>query len=202
MTGSADLSQHQDLHITLTVLIGVALSCGALYWSDKTAAPAPTASTMRPPSKSTPAPTIALPNAPPAILRSIVPESDPAGDGRTAANPRPPEIPPSNYDGPELPIVFAFSERATYTAEENDEGKLVNVSKQIKEGIISNSSDKPLAITATEVNIATQETSQAQFVVSAGAQKHFGSDQGLKMISGDQMTLRSPAYKDFVQQIP
>jgi hypothetical protein len=112
------------------------------------------------------------------------------------------EMPTSNYDGPDLPVVFAFSERATYTAEENDEGKLVNVSKQVKEGIISNSSDGPLTITATEVNIATQETSQTQFVLSAGTQKHFGSDQGLKMISGDQLTLRSPSYRDFSQQIP
>jgi len=112
------------------------------------------------------------------------------------------ETPSDNYDGPDLPIVFAFSERATYTAEENDEGKLVNVSRQVKEGIISNSSGEPLTITATEVNIATQETSQTQFVLSAGTQKHFGSDQGLKMISGDQLTLRSPSYRDFSQQIP
>jgi len=112
------------------------------------------------------------------------------------------ETPSDNYDGPDLPIVFAFSERATYTAEENDEGKLVNVSRQVKEGIISNSSGEPLTITATEVNIATQETSQTQFVLGAGTQKHFGSNQGLKMLSGDQLTLRSPSYKDFSQQIP
>ena len=112
------------------------------------------------------------------------------------------ETPPSNYDGPDLPVVFAFSERAVYTTEEDGDGKMINVSKRVKEGIISNSSDKPLSITATEVNIATQETSQTQFVLSAGTQKHFGSDQGLKMISGDQMTLRSPTFRDSVQQIP
>jgi hypothetical protein len=113
-----------------------------------------------------------------------------------------PETPPSNYDGPDLPIVFAFSERSVYTTEEGADGKMVNVSKRVKEGIIFNSSDKPLNITATEVNIATQETSQTQFVLSGGTQRHFGAEQGLKMLSGDQMTLRSAAYKDSVQQVP
>jgi len=112
------------------------------------------------------------------------------------------ETPASDDYGPELPVVFAFSERYVYTTEEDADGQTANVSKRVKEGIISNSSDKPLTITATEVNIATQETSQAQFVLSVGMQKHFGSDQGLKMISGDQMTLRSPTYRESVLQIP
>ena len=111
------------------------------------------------------------------------------------------EMPTSNYDGPDLPIVFAFSERSIYTTEEDGDGKMVNVSKHVKEGIISNSSDKPLTITATEVNIATQETSQMQFVLGAGTQKHIGPDQGLKMIPGDQMTLRSPTYRESVQLV-
>jgi hypothetical protein len=112
----------------------------------------------------------------------------------------PPETP--NYDAPELPIVFAFSERSAYVAEENAAGNLVNVTKRLKEGIITNSSDKYLSITAIEVNLPTQETSQIQLVLSPGAQKHFGTEQGLKMISGDQLTLRSSDHRDSVQQIP
>jgi hypothetical protein len=189
------LANHEDLHITLTLLIGVAVACGVLYWSGKNAAPAPIPST----SPATP--------LPPAPVAPLIPTPMVAGPADRASVPPVPgnraqETPSDNYDGPDLPIVFAFSERATYTAEENDEGKLVNVSRQVKEGIISNSSGEPLTITATEVNIATQETSQTQFVLSAGTQKHFGSNQGLKMLSGDQLTLRSPSYKDFSQQIP
>lgn len=124
------------------------------------------------------------------------------------ANDRPPsaiparETPPNYYDAADLPVEFAFSERSLYTTEENDEGNMINVSKRVKEGIVTNSSGQPLTITAIEMNIATQDTSQTQFVLSAGMQKHFGTDQGLKMISGDQMTLRSPTYKDLVQPIP
>jgi hypothetical protein len=189
------LANHEDLHITLTLLIGVAVACGVLYWSGKNATPAPIPSTS---------PATAFPSAPvaPLIPKPMVAQPIERPSDRPAPSNQAQEMPTSNYDGPDLPVVFAFSERATYTAEENDEGKLVNVSKQVKEGIISNSSDGPLTITATEVNIATQETSQTQFVLSAGTQKHFGSDQGLKMISGDQLTLRSPSYRDFSQQIP
>ena len=191
------MANHEDLHITLTLLIGVAIGCGALYWSARKAAPAPLTST----NLSTPA---TLPSAPvaPSIPKPI------AVRPVEHANDRPPpadqaeETPPSNYDGPDLPVVFAFSERSVYTTEEGADGKMVNVSKRVKEGIIFNSSDKALTITATEVNIATQETLQTQFVLNAGTQRHFGSEQGLKMISGDQMTLRSATYRDSVQQIP
>jgi hypothetical protein len=196
------LSQHQDLHITLTLLIGVALGCGVLYWSGRSAAPAPLALT-RVPATSVPATVAVDPSIPkPVTAQPIEPKIERVRDDLPVARIQPQETPPTNYDGPDLPIVFAFSERSLYTTEEDAEGNLVNASKRVKEGIISNSSDKPLTITATEVNIATQETSQTQFVLSGGTQKHFGTEQGLKMIAGDQMTLRSLSYKDFVQQIP
>jgi hypothetical protein len=189
------LDNHQDLHITLTLLIGVALACGALYWSGKQSAPAPFASTSSP--TQLPRPPVA-----PSIPKPVVAQPIERVPERPVARTQTQETPPSNYDGPDLPVVFAFSERSLFTAEENDQGDLINVSKRVKEGIVSNSSDKPLTITAIEVNIATQDTWQTQFVLSGGAQKHFGTDQGLKMVSGDQMTLRSPSFKDLVQPIP
>jgi hypothetical protein len=191
------LGQHQDLHVTLTVLIGVALGCGALYWSGKSAAPAPPTPTnsavmVEPPAVHT-TESASLPIVHPPVQTETVPV-------RPGPNTALPETP--NYDAPELPIVFAFSERTLYTTEENDAGSLVNVSKRIKEGVITNSSDKPLSVTAIEVNLPTQETSQIQLLLGAGAQKHFGPEQGLKMISGDQLTLRSASYRESVQQIP
>jgi hypothetical protein len=188
------LDNHQDLHITLTLLVGVAVACGVLYWSGRNAAPARVASTS-----SSPAP---LPNAPvapsiPAVVQPIERVQD-----RPVSRIQAQETPPGNYDRPDLPVIFAFAERSLYVAEENDQGEMINVSKRVKEGVITNSSDKPLTITALEVNIPTQDTAQTQFVLSAGAQRHFGADQGLKMISGDQMTLRSPSFKDLVQPIP
>jgi hypothetical protein len=197
------LANHQNLHITLTVLISVALSCGALYWSDKTATPAPRAFTPAAAAPAVPSVESTSPTRRPAIAQPIEAASGKVQERAPAAAPtKAQETPPSNYDGPVLPVVFAFSERYVYTTEDNEEGNPVNVSKRVKEGIISNTSDKPLTITATEVNIATQETSQTQIVLGAGTQRHFGTDLGLKMISGDQMTLRSPSFRDLVQQIP
>ena len=191
------MGQHQDLHVTLTILIGVALGCGALYWSGRAAAPAPQIQTNSPViAEAPPVHTTESTNLP--ILQSPV-QTQIAPVHRPEPNSAP-ESP--NYDAPELPIVFAFAERMLYTTEENDSGSLVNVSKRIKEGVITNSSDKPLSITAIEVNLPTQETSQIQLLLGAGAQKHFGPEQGLKMISGDQLTLRSASYRESVQQIP
>jgi hypothetical protein len=192
------LASHEDLHVTLTLLIGVALTCGVLYWSGRNAGLAPAVEPVAATSPPTP-----LPPAPvsPLNLEPVAPQPEPVRDP-PASRVQAQETSPANYDGPDLPIVFAFSARSIYTTEEDTDGNLSNVSKRVTEGVISNSSGKPLTITATEVNIATQETSQTQFVLSPGTQKHFGLDQGLKMISGDQMTLRSPTYKDFVQQVP
>ena len=192
------MGQHQDLHVTLTILIGVALGCGALYWSGRSAAPAPPTRMNSPVTAELPA----VRTTESASIAIAQPEAETqiAPVHRPQPNAAPPEIP--NYDAPELPIVFAFSERSAYVAEENAAGNLVNISKRLKEGIIANSSDKPLSIVAIEVNLPTQETLQIQLVLSPGAQKHFGTEQGLKMISGDQLTLRSASYRDSVQQIP
>ena len=192
------MGHHQDLHVTLTILIGVAIGCGALYWSGRSAAPAP-------PTRSD-STSISIPTAVHTVDTTSVPivqpqvQAESPPEHRVAATINASNT--SNYDGPELPIVFAFSERSVYTTEDNEAGNLVNVSKRLKEGIISNSSGKPLSITAIEVNLPTQETSQIQLLLGPGAQKHFGSEQGLKMNSGDQLTLRSESYRDSVQQIP
>ena len=65
-----------------------------------------------------------------------------------------------------------------------------------------NESDQSFNITAIEVNLATLEASQAGFLLAKGAQKHFGIDDGLKMQSGDQLTLRSAGFRDMTRTIP
>jgi hypothetical protein len=194
------LTKHSDLHVTLTILIGVALTCVLLYWNG--------GPSQQQAAENAEAITSPRPSPPPKRLETPSVESKPTdtafvvSDRAVSPLRATGEIPESDYDAPELPIVFAFSERFVYATEEDTEGNLVNASKRVKEGIVSNSSDKPLIITATELNIPTQETSQGQFVLAAGAQLHFGTDHGLKMISGDQITLHSPSHKDLVRIIP
>jgi len=192
------VSDQQNLQIAVTILVGVAVSCAALYWQRNRPLPpsdiphAAAIASVATESAAT-APALNRPAPPPATTPEAV---------HPAPKPKPDEIPGDNYAGDDLPVVFAISERTIYTTEEKADGELVNVTKRVKEGVISNSSEQLLTITATEVDIPTQESSTAQIILPAGAQKHFGTDQGLKMISGDQITLRSRSYRNLVQLIP
>jgi hypothetical protein len=200
------LSQHRDLHVTSTVLISVALGCAALYWSGRSPAPEPAATAGAP----------VVPAASVVHTQTSKPEPEvqsahqcenlrddgPGGARRHQEDRRQREADASHEDGPELPIVFAFAERSIYTTEDDDQGSPVNVTKRVKEAVITNSSSETLTVTATEINLPTQESSQAQFFLGGGMQKRFGTEQGLKMNSGDQLTLRSSSYRDSVQQIP
>jgi hypothetical protein len=128
---------------------------------------------------------------------AVVPSHAPIADSA------PPIVtPPSNYDGPPMQVIFSIVNRNIYATEDDSDGVTRNVTKNVNEVILVNSSDQPLTITATELNPSTQETVQAQFFMAVGMQRHIGPDQGLKMLSGDEITLRSPSYRDLTQSIP
>jgi hypothetical protein len=133
---------------------------------------------------------------------AAVPEpiSSPKRSGSAPAAP-PEDIPPKNDDGPEMPLVFAAVPSTLYAKEEGPDGITRHVNKEINEGIVMNESDQSFNITAVEVNLATMETSTASFLLAKGAQKHFGIDDGLKMQSGDQLTLRSAGFRDMTRTI-
>jgi len=111
-------------------------------------------------------------------------------------------VPSENHDGPPLPVMFNIINKRMYTAEESVEGVMQNFTRQVNEAVIFNSSGEALTITVLDVDVPTQQKSQAQFVLMPGAQKHFGVDQGLKMQSGDQITLRCAGFHDLESQIP
>jgi hypothetical protein len=46
------------------------------------------------------------------------------------------------------------------------------------------------------------ETTEAQLVLQPNGAMHFGKDWGLKMVSGDQLTLRAAGYQGLTQTIP
>ncbi len=101
-----------------------------------------------------------------------------------------------------MPLVFEAVHNTVYVKEEDADGTTHHVNKEISEGIIVNESDQSFNITAIEVNLSTLETSKAGFLLAKGAQKHFGIDDGLKMQSGDQLTLRSAGFRDMTRTIP
>jgi len=188
---------HPTRAIVATMIVSFSLSFAAMWWQRRAAMLAVPVLITKTPRPS--APSIAPAFAPPAPSKDSphppVPVTAPAA--ATAI-----DAPSNNYDGPELPVIFSVLSKSVYTAEEDAQGAAVNVTKNVNEAIVVNSSDKPLTIIVTEVNIPTQEASQAQLVLPPGGQRHFGENDGLKMVSGDQLTLRSPSYRDLTRQIP
>lgn len=110
--------------------------------------------------------------------------------------------PVSNEEGPPLPVIFGTPQRVITRLESDAEDNSRRVTKNVTEALVINTSDKPLALSVTELNVATQETWQAQVVVVPQFQKRFGEDVGLKMASGDQLTLRNPAFQALTRSIP
>jgi hypothetical protein len=194
------ISEGRSVALTMAVTFSLVF---AYQWSQRRRTELPSVARALPP----PAPVFRAPATAPlqAPLPSVaaVPESlsSPKRPQGVPASPSE-DIPPKNYDGPEMPLVFAAVPNTVYVKEEDADGTTRHVNKEVNEGIVMNESDKSFNITAVEVNFATMETSTAGFLLAKGAQKHFGIDDGLKMQSGDQLTLRSAGYRDMTRTIP
>jgi hypothetical protein len=106
--------------------------------------------------------------------------------------------PAGSVDDQPLPVIFTVGTRPVVI--NDDEGPS---RREIQpDGILLNSSDKRIALTVVEVNLPTMETTEAQLVLQPNGAMHFGRDWGLKMVSGDQLTLRAAGYQGLTQTIP
>jgi hypothetical protein len=106
--------------------------------------------------------------------------------------------PAGSADDQPLPVIFTVGTRPVVI--NDDEGPS---RREIQpDGILLNSSDKRIALTVVEVNLPTMETTEAQLVLQPNGAMHFGKDWGLKMVSGDQLTLRAAGYQGLTQTIP
>jgi hypothetical protein len=106
--------------------------------------------------------------------------------------------PAGSADDQPLPVIFTVGTRPVVI--NDDEGPS---RREIQpDGFLLNSSDKRIALTVVEVNLPTMETTEAQLVLQPNGAMHFGKDWGLKMVSGDQLTLRAAGYQGLTQTIP
>jgi len=96
--------------------------------------------------------------------------------------------------------MFNIVKAAAYVDDENRPG--AKISRDVYEAIVTNNSEKTLDITVIETNLPTMEKSEAGFSLAKGNQRHFGIAQGLKMLPGDQLTLRAESYRDITNMIP
>jgi hypothetical protein len=118
--------------------------------------------------------------------------------GQVRAVPAAEVTPPGGADDAPLPVIFSVGTKPVVI--NDDEGPS---RREIQpDGILLNSSDKRIALTVIEVNLPTMETTEAQLVLQPSGAMHFGKDWGLKMASGDQLTLRAAGYQELTQTVP
>jgi hypothetical protein len=189
--------------IIVTMAVIFAATFGLLWWQRHRAEPA----TARVPVSSS----RAMPSLPAQVPMEEAPVAGglrpmPAPPVRSKMLPppvaKPAQDPPSNHDGPALPVIFQVINKSVFEKEKDAEGNMERVTRRVNRGVVINSSDQPLLITASEVNLATLDTQRTQFVLGPAMQKYIGPSDGLNMESGDQITLRAENYRDLAQQIP
>jgi hypothetical protein len=188
------VEKHRDLSVVLTMIASFSLAFAYLYWqrivsqrapgrqSTAIAAPVPVPGERTRPSM-------------PAVSRSsIIPQE------KSQVHPAPAaEVTPAgSADDAPLPVIFTVGTRPVTI--NDDEGPS---RREIQpDGFLLNSSDKRIALTVSEVNLPTMETTQAQLVLQPNGAMHFGRDWGLKMVAGDQLTLRAAGYQELTKTIP
>lgn len=133
---------------------------------------------------------------PPPAAKSVIDASGPGAAAQTRAT----EAPSNSESKPELPVMFNIVKTTAYVDDENRPG--VKVSRDVYEGIVTNNSEKTLDFTVIETNLPTMEKSEAGFSLASGNQRHFGIAHGLKMLPGDQLTLRAEPYREITNMIP
>jgi hypothetical protein len=96
------------------------------------------------------------------------------------------EVPPSEDNGPALPVLFAISSVRSGVARQVD---------------VQNNSDGPLDITVVAMDGPTQERTVAQMFLPPNSEEHVGSESGLRLEPGYQVTLRSSGYRELNQTV-
>jgi hypothetical protein len=188
------VEKHHNLSIVLTMIASFTLAFAYLYRQRSVVpwVPEPQRAVIAAP---VPAPGEKIAQSVPAVSRNTVISQE---KGPIHAAPAAEVTPPGSAEDPPLPVIFSVSTKPVTI--NDDEGPS---RREIQpDGILLNSSDKRIALTVVEVNLPTMETTQAQLVLQPNGAMHFGRDWGLKMVSGDQLTLRAAGYQDLTKTIP
>jgi hypothetical protein len=169
--------------ITLTIIVTFAVSFAFLYWR-RESREAPVLATPSLPSRQ-----VERPPLPPRLPAPSVASVEAAVSSPAAAHPKSER---KSDAPPPVPVLF----KVTRETPDPDQQDSTDVTAALGEVHLVNSSDKDLAVTVVVTNMATLETSQADVFLAPNAEGRAGPDQGLKLHSGDQITLRSPGFTD------
>lgn len=183
------------LPLVVTMLMSFIISFSVMWWQRKQAPRAPQGPTAPGTSilHSIPGPA-SLQAERPAGVRSAL------GPGTVTVGTQATENASDSEVKPELPVMFNIVKTTAYVDDENRAG--AKIAKDVYEAIVSNGAEKTLDFTVVETNLPTMEKSESEFTLAPGNQRHFGVGQRLKMLSGDELTLRSHGYREITKSIP
>ncbi len=118
------------------------------------------------------------------------------------------EVPSSDDAGPPLPVMLAVTSHPSRPLDDPDDADggddgaptvQPGVARQVD---LLNESGDLLSITVLAVNVPTQDTTRADLLLPPHAQVHAGSESGLKLGPGYQVTLRSRGYQQMTETVP
>jgi hypothetical protein len=183
------VAKSEVIHITLTIIVSAAVTLAVEYWPARhasqvapaTAAPFTPAPGMPAMARNPPHPAERI-LAPAANTVARVVDGEPNAAVAAEAESSPEEGQPAEP----LPVAFHIRNRRDL---------------HLIDGLITNISSKPLAITLRATNSSTQATSEISFQLAPGERKTYSSDD-LYMQSNDQLIVQSPPYQDRVVQVP
>jgi hypothetical protein len=175
------------LALAVLMTLSFVATCAVVWMQRPADTPPPVAAAPRGPSPPPPADVRASPPAPPPPSRT--PPAPPAAI----------EVPPPDYSGPPLPVLFAISSHPATRRADDDAGVGDGLRRQVD---IANNSGELLEITILAVDTPTQQTSSAQVLLPPHGQAHAGSETGLKLEPGEQIALRSSGYQELTATVP
>jgi hypothetical protein len=184
--------------IAATMVVSFAVSF-AVLWSrrappggaapiERTAASAPQLAAS--------APQIAPPGAGPRPTVTAV------GSAPPTKAPSLPEVPPSDDTGPPLPVMLAVSTHPGPPHDEDSDGSALGRPTVARQVDLWNNSDQPLDITVLVVDVPTQESTRTALFVLPHAEAHVGTESGLKIETGNVVTLQSRGFSALAQTVP
>jgi hypothetical protein len=124
------------------------------------------------------------------------------------ARPAPPapapalEVPPSDDSGPPLPVWLRVSLVPAQNEDDEDGAPPTDRPALERQLDLFNDSGEPLQLIVLGVNALTGETTPAQVLVAPQSEAHVGSESGLKLEPGYQVSVRSRGFRELTQAVP
>ena len=176
--------------IVATMIVGAAVSFPIL-WSRRAAQDV-----------ETPAETTAPRPGQPALPAADPPPAEPIAAQAPPKAPPLPDVPLADDASPPLPVMLSVSAHPGPPHGEDSQGSTPGMPTVARQVDVINESSQPLDLMVLVVDLPTQESTRAAWLLPANAEAHLGTESGLKIEPGDVVTLQSRGFRPLTQTVP